>query len=69
MDAPTKKRLGAANPLLAGSAVRVAAIEAVRKLDPRRMVRAERRRGGPQPEPLARDSTSSTSIPPPARST
>ncbi len=39
MDAPTKKRLGAANPLLAGSAVRVAAIEAVRKLDPRRMVR------------------------------
>lgn len=39
MDAPAKKGPRAPGPLLSGSTVRVAAIEALRKLDPRHMVR------------------------------
>src|SRR5689334_11037100 len=39
MDAPTRKHAGEARPLLTGAIVRAAALDAVRKLDPRLMVR------------------------------
>jgi K+-transporting ATPase ATPase B chain len=39
MDTPVKKAHGAARPLITGAIVRAAALDAVRKLDPRRMIR------------------------------